>query len=81
MGATEFIRQQLLGLRGEGAAVLLVSSELTEIIDLSDRVYVLFNGSVVGEVGRAEMSEERLGLMMMGASASPRSSALAAAGG
>ncbi len=70
VGATEFIRQQLLELRKRGAAVLLVSSELTEIIDLSDRVYVLFNGAVAGVVTRDEMSEERLGLMMMGATAS-----------
>lgn len=69
VGATEFIRQQLLRLRAEGAAVLLVSSELTEIVDLSDRVYVLFNGAVAGVVSRAELSEERLGLMMMGATA------------
>jgi ABC-type uncharacterized transport system ATPase subunit len=79
VGATEFIREQLLRLRGERAAVLLVSSELTEIIDLADRAYVLFNGGVVGVVGRADMSEERLGLLMMGGSVSSRNSTTAIA--
>ncbi|MDQ3688780.1 MAG: ABC transporter ATP-binding protein [Chloroflexota bacterium] len=79
VGATEFIRQQLVHLRDEGAAVLLVSSELTEIMDLSDRVYVLFNGAVAGVVDRGEGNEELLGLMMMGAGPATADEAVARA--
>ncbi len=66
VGATEFIRRQLLELRERGVAVLLVSSELSEIIDLSDRVIVLFNGAVAGVVERRDANEDMLGLLMMG---------------
>jgi ABC-type uncharacterized transport system ATPase subunit len=66
VGATESIRRQLADMRRGGAAILLVSSELAEIVDLADRVYVLFGGAVVGEVIGSEIDEERLGLMMMG---------------
>jgi ABC-type uncharacterized transport system ATPase subunit len=67
VGATEFIRRQLANMRSEGIAILLVSSELTEIVDLADRVYVLFSGAVVGELAGHDIEEEPLGLMMMGA--------------
>lgn len=66
VGATEFIRNQLVALRASGAAVLLISSELSEVVDLADRVYVLFGGEVVGEVIGNDIEDERLGLLMLG---------------
>ena len=66
VGATESIRRQLAEMRTQGAAILLVSSDLAEIVDLADRVYVFFGGAVVGEVTGEDIDEERLGLMMMG---------------
>lgn len=66
IGATESIRNELLRMRGEGAAILLVSSELSEIVDLADRVIVLFSGSVAGRLSGGEIQEEKLGLLMMG---------------
>ncbi len=66
IGATEAIRNELSRMRDEGAAILLVSSELSEIVDLSDRVVVLFGGSVAGRLSGMEIQEEQLGLLMMG---------------
>lgn len=66
IGATEFIRKQILRMRDEGAAILLVSSELSEVVDLADRVIVLFGGAVVGRLSGIEIEEEKLGLLMMG---------------
>jgi ABC-type uncharacterized transport system ATPase subunit len=66
VGATEFIRRHLATMRAKGTAILLISSELSEIVDLADRVYVLFGGEVVAEVTGSEIDEERLGLLMMG---------------
>ncbi len=69
VGATEFVRQQLVRQRSEGKAVLLISSELSEVMDLSDRIIVLYEGRIQGTVGAAEASEEMLGLLMAGAQA------------
>jgi len=66
IGATESIRNELLRMRAQGAAILLVSSELSEIVDLADRVVVLFSGSVAGRLSGREIQEEKLGLLMMG---------------
>jgi simple sugar transport system ATP-binding protein len=66
IGATEFIHRKLIELRDEGAAVLLVSAELDEILSLSDRVIVIYEGRIVGEVDPKEVSEEEIGLMMTG---------------
>lgn len=66
IGATESIRNQLVRMRDQGAAILLVSSELSEIVDLADRVVVLFGGSVAGRLSGQEIDEEKLGLLMMG---------------
>jgi ribose transport system ATP-binding protein len=46
--------------------VLLVSSDLSEVSDLADRALVLYNGSIFGELGRADVSEEALGYLAMG---------------
>jgi general nucleoside transport system ATP-binding protein len=66
IGATEFIHRKLIELRDGGTAVLLVSAELDEVLSLSDRVIVLYEGRIVGEVDPREVSEEEIGLMMTG---------------
>ncbi len=67
IGAIEFIHRKLVALRDQGCAVLLVSAELEEVTALSDRLLVLHNGHVAGEVDPASVSHEELGLMMTGA--------------
>lgn len=67
VGAIEYIHRRLIALRDQGAAILLVSAELDEILALSDRVLVMFDGRVVGEVAPQGADERRLGLMMAGA--------------
>jgi ABC-type uncharacterized transport system ATPase subunit len=66
VGSIEFIHQRLLQARSEGKAVLLVSAELEEILMLSDKIAVMYEGQVVGTLDPAEATEERLGLMMTG---------------
>lgn len=66
IGAIEFIHKQLVALRDAGKAVLLVSVELDEIMSLADRILILFEGKIVGEVSAAEANEKVLGLMMAG---------------
>ena len=66
IGAIEFIHKRLIAMRDEGKAVLLVSVELDEILSLSDRIIVMFDGNIVGEVSQAEADERKLGLMMAG---------------
>ena len=66
IGATAFIHQKLLEQRARGAGILLISADLDEIIDLSDRILVLFEGRSMG-VLKAEIADEKtLGLMMTG---------------
>ncbi len=66
VGSIEFIHQQLLNYRDEGHAVLLISSELSEIMSLSDRVIVMYKGSICGEVYPKTTSSEEVGLLMAG---------------
>lgn len=66
VGATEFIHQQILRERARGTAVLLVSLELSETMNLSDRILVMFEGKVVGECDPAQVTEAEIGLMMTG---------------
>ena len=66
IGAIEFIHKQLIALRNEGCAILLVSVELDEIMSLSDRILVMNDGQMVGELAREEADEQQLGLMMAG---------------
>jgi len=66
IGAMEIIHGELLKRRDEGGAVLLVSSELTEILKLSDRILVLFEGRIVGELKAEEATEEVIGKLMAG---------------
>ena len=67
VGAIEFIHKKILKARAEGAAVLLISSELDEILSLSDRILVMFEGKFVAEFARGEVNERALGLQMGGA--------------
>jgi simple sugar transport system ATP-binding protein len=80
IGAIEFIHRQLLALRDAGCAILLVSVELDEIMSLSDRILVMFQGRVVGEVDGDEADERTLGLMMAGRSGLKPRAAVAAPG-
>ena len=66
VSATEQIHALLLRRRQEGAAILLVSEDLDEILALSDHIAVLFSGEIVGVVPAAEADRERIGLMMAG---------------
>ena len=66
IGAIEFIHKRLVALRDAGKALLIVSVELEEILGLADRILVMNGGEIVGEVARADATEERLGLMMAG---------------
>jgi general nucleoside transport system ATP-binding protein len=66
IGAIEFIHRKLIELRDRGAAILLVSAELEEILSLSDRVLVMFQGRIVGKVDPNEVDQEGIGLMMTG---------------
>jgi simple sugar transport system ATP-binding protein len=69
IGAIEFIHAQLRALRDAGCALLLVSSELDEILALADRVLVMHAGRIVGERPVGDCSESQLGLMMAGEAA------------
>ncbi|GIP35795.1 ABC transporter ATP-binding protein [Paenibacillus sp. J2TS4] len=66
IGAMEFIHDQLLRRREEQGAILLVSSELSEIMTLADRILVMFEGRIVGELNGEEATEEQIGLLMAG---------------
>lgn len=67
IGATDYVRQQLLEQRQRGAAILLISEDLDEILALSDRIAVIYEGEIVGTLPASEATPERLGLLMSGA--------------
>ncbi len=66
IGAIEFIHKRLIEMRDAGKAVLLVSVELDEIMSLSDRILVMFDGHIMGEVSPVDATERILGCMMAG---------------
>jgi len=66
VGAVEYMAARLRAAADEGAAVLLISTELEEILDLADRVAVIHRGRITGEMTRADVDVERLGLLMGG---------------
>ncbi len=67
VGATEFIREELVQLRTEGCAVLLVSADLSEVMSLSDRIVTLYEGKITGVFpDAAKVGEDELGLYMLG---------------
>ena len=66
IGAIEFIHQRLIDMRDKGAAILLVSVELEEVLSLSDRIVVMFDGNIVGERINKDVTDRELGLLMAG---------------
>jgi simple sugar transport system ATP-binding protein len=66
IGAIEFIHKRLIAMRDAGKAVLLVSVELDEIMALADRILVMFDGTITGELAAEDADERRIGLLMAG---------------
>lgn len=66
IGAIEFIHKQIIALRDQGKAILLVSVELDEIMSLSDRIAVMFDGQIMGTADPETTNERELGLLMAG---------------
>lgn len=66
IGAMELIHSELLKKRDGQGAILLISSELTEILKLSDRIIVMYEGRVAGELSAADATEEQISLWMAG---------------
>ena len=67
VGAIEFVHNQIISLRDKGSAVLLVSLELDEVMNLSDRILVMYEGEIVGEFDPKQVTPQELGLYMSGA--------------
>ncbi len=67
VGAIEYIHKQIVAQRDAGKAVLLVSLELDEVMTLSDRILVMYEGEIVGELDPKTTTAEELGLYMAGA--------------
>ena len=66
IGAAEYIHERLLEQRRNGAAILLISEDLDEIMQLSDRIIVILEGEVMGEMTRADADVRSIGLLMSG---------------
>ncbi|OBZ17029.1 ABC transporter ATP-binding protein [Bacillus sp. FJAT-26390] len=66
VGATEGVHRLMAEMRDSGKSVLLISEDLDEVIQLSDRILVIFNGQIVGEMAREEADREKIGLYMAG---------------
>lgn len=66
IGAAEYIHERLLDQRRNGAAILLISEDLDEVMGLSDRIIVLLEGEIMGEVDRADFDVHGIGLLMSG---------------
>lgn len=73
IGATEYVRSQLLAQREAGAAILLISEDLDEILALADRIAVMYEGEIMEILPRSEAEVERLGLLMAGVRTGERS--------
>ncbi len=66
VGSIQYIHEQIVKKRDEGAGVLIVSTELDEVLALSDRILVMYDGRIVGQMPGSEATRERLGLLMAG---------------
>ena len=66
VGSIEYIHKRIVKKRDEGCAVLLISPELDEIIELSDRIAVMYRGKIIATVNAADVSKQTLGLLMAG---------------
>lgn len=69
VAATEYIRKLLLDVRGAGKAVLLISADLDEVLQLSDEIGVMYEGKLIGTGPAEEMGREKIGLLMGGVAA------------
>jgi len=67
VGAIELIHEKIVKKRDQGDAILLVSLELDEVMNLSDRIYVIYEGEIVGEFDPKKITVQELGLYMAGA--------------
>ena len=65
IGAIEFIWKKIIAMAAEGAAILLVSHELNEVMELSDRILVMYDGNLCDAGKAGEATEEEIGLLMM----------------
>ena len=65
MAAMEYVHHHLLEARNQGKAIVLISMELDEILTLSDRILVMYNGRIVGEFARKNADIEQIGLLML----------------
>ena len=73
IGAIEYIHQLLVDQRTNGLAILLISADLQEVMKLSDRIAVMYEGEIVGIFPNTpDLTEDRLGLYMLGAERQPR---------
>lgn len=66
IGAIEYIHNSILDLQKQGKSILLVSSELSEIMNLSDRILVMFKGQIIGEVNAKNATRDEIGYLMAG---------------
>lgn len=66
VAATEYVRNKILEQRKAGSAILLISADLDEILFMSDRIAVMYNGRIVGIVSHKEATKEKIGLLMLG---------------
>ncbi|MHA1237557.1 MAG: hypothetical protein ACTSQ9_07870 [Candidatus Hodarchaeales archaeon] len=66
VGTTQFVREELLRLREEKGAIMLISSDLTEILSLCDIIAVIYKGKIIGTLQAHEATREKIGLMMGG---------------
>jgi len=71
VGSIEFIHKQIIERRDAGTGVLLVSAELDEVLDLSDRILVMYRGRTVGSFSADEAQREKVGLLMATGEARP----------
>ena len=72
MGATEYIRGRILGERARGSAILLISADLDEILTLSDRIAVMYEGRLMAVIPVEQATAEQIGLLMGGVGAGAR---------
>jgi simple sugar transport system ATP-binding protein len=75
VGSIEYIHERIVAKRDEGAAILIVSVELDEVMALADRIAVMFRGQIVAMLPREEATREGLGLLMAGSGLAKESSA------
>jgi simple sugar transport system ATP-binding protein len=64
--ATNLVHQRLRDARRRGAGIILISLDLDELFQLSDRIYVLFGGAITAEMGRSDFDQKRIGSLMLG---------------